>query len=96
MKYPFGDYWYSGYVKTTFRVKKAIVAVLPAKVARINMLAGLTIKSTDSWLDYKWSKSMTQAIEALYKNDKLFHIRLKVLQNTIAVLIEVTFNNYKY
>ena len=36
---------------------------------------------------------MTHAMEVLYKNDKCFHNRLKMLENTTAVLMKVTFND---
>ena len=49
------------------------------------MLVGLTIIVTNSWLGYRSSKAKTYAMEALYKNDQLFHSRLKVLENTTAV-----------
>ena len=36
---------------------------------------------------------MTHVMEVLYRNDKLFHIGLKVLKITTAVLAKVTFND---
>ena len=38
-------------------------------------------------------KVMTHAVEALYKNNKVFHSRLNVLENTMAALTKVTFND---
>ena len=36
---------------------------------------------------------MTHTMNVPYKNDKLFHKRLKVLENTGVVLAIATFNN---
>ena len=39
------------------------------------------------------SKAMTQVMDALYKGDTLFHERLKVLENTSAVLARETISD---
>ena len=57
------------------------------------MLGGLTIKAANSWSGYKRSSAMMYVKEALYKNDKLFHNRLKILKQTPAVLVKATFND---
>ena len=62
-------------------------------ICEVGMLDRLTLKAACSWLNYKWSKAKTYAMEALCKNDKHFHNRLKVLENTTPVFAKVTFND---
>ena len=56
------------------------------------MLGRLTIRVGNSWLGYKRSKVMTHAMEALYKNNKFFHSRLKVMENKTAAIAKTAFN----
>ena len=72
MNVPSGDCYYSEDVKTSVREKRAIVAALSAIFHGINILGRLMIKATYLWLCYKILKEITYAMEALYKNDKLF------------------------
>ena len=73
----------------------AILGALLSTFTGNNMLGRLTIKSANSWLSCKISKARTQAIEALYKNGRLFHNGHKVLGNTTAVVTKATFNNFR-
>ena len=59
----------------------------------ISILDGLTIKAASLWLGYKMSKAMTHAMEALYKNDELFHNTYMALESTTAVLAQTTFDD---
>ena len=45
VKLPSEDYWYSTDAKTIHREIRVILAALPVKFARANMLDGLTIKA---------------------------------------------------
>ena len=89
---PLGEYLHSKEVKKTQREERAILAAVLATFAGVNVLGGLTIKSVNSWLGYKRIGTMTCAMKALYKNRKLFHNRLKVLENTSVVLSKWTFS----
>ena len=42
------------------------------------MLGRLTFKEANSWLEYKRSKAMRHATEALYKNDKTFSSQTEI------------------
>ena len=67
---------------------------MPAIFPGSYMLYRLTIRSADSCVGDKRLKAMTYAIKALYKNDnRFFYNRIKVLENTMAVLAKATFNN---
>ena len=74
------------------REKRAILATLPAIFAGINMLDGLTIKQSIHGRLQK-SKAIKQAMEALYKNYKLYHNRHKALEDTKAVLAKAKVND---
>ena len=42
------------------------------------------------------SKAVTHVMEDLYKNDKLLHNRLKVLENTAVVVVKATLRTYRH
>ena len=74
------------------REKGTVLVALPAIFTGINMFDGLRIKAASSWLGYKRSKAMMHAMEAIYKDEKLFHDKF-VLGNTMVVLAKVTFTD---
>ena len=45
--------------------KKEILAAVPVIFAGINVLGGLTIKATNSWLGYKRTKTKIYSMKAL-------------------------------
>ena len=49
------------------------------------MLDGLTTKAGNSWLGYERSKAVTYTMKALYRSNKCFHNRHKVLESTLLV-----------
>ena len=62
------------------KMKKNYLSSSTNWMSGISMLGSLTIKAVNSCLAYKGTKVMIHAMEVLYKNDKLFHNRFKVLK----------------
>ena len=56
------------------------MAAVLAMLAKFNILEGCSIKMTHSWLAHKRLKAKTYMMEALHRNDRLFHNMLKVLK----------------
>ena len=53
------------------------------------------MRAANSWRGYKRSKSMTCAIEALYRNNKLSLNCLKVLEDTTAIVVKAITITYE-
>ena len=71
--------------------KKNNFSSTSSNYAGINKEGRLTTKTAHSGLWYKRVEAVTHVIEELYKNHKLFHNRLKVLENSVPFLAKVKF-----
>ena len=73
------QYWYS---KGGKEQKRAIIPAVLVSFVEINRLGALTVKPANLLLGYKRLKAIPQAMESLYKKNRLFHNSLKVLKIT--------------
>ena len=87
------EHWYSKMIKKIQIQKRVILPTLQAIFVGIHMLGRLTFNSANSWLRNKRSKAITYAMVTLHRNEKPFHDRLNILENTSTVLTKATFNN---
>ena len=69
------------------RQKRAISVLLSGMAS----LGRVIIKGLNSYLNHKRNTTMLDAVKQLYTNDKLFHERMPVMQNTTTLLAKTTF-----
>ena len=89
VKLPNGEFWHgSEFQRNQTRGKRAIP--LPILFAGVNTIGGLVIKGVNSYINYKRNKAMSNAVEQLYKNDKMFHNRIMSIEERQVVMAKTT------